>query len=94
MSRLILALVTTLALAACATTPPRVKVETVEVKVPVRVPCVQNPPKEPVYLFGRGMWPGFSMALVVLISDLEAAQQYARDWEAAAAGCEKPADGA
>lgn len=83
----VIAIVLILALAGCATPERRIQVQTVEVKVPVRVPCVSSAPVVPTYQYGKGPWPGMSPALALLVSDLEAAQQYGREWEAATAGC-------
>lgn len=79
-----------LALSACGHAPERhVRVETVEVKVPVKVPCIERRPAQPVYQYGVGAWPGTETALGQLIADLEAAKSYGRQWEAATIGCEK-----
>lgn len=80
------------ALAACGTMPERrVRVETVEVKVPVKVACIEAKPAEPEYQWGKGPYPGHAAAVGIMATDLEAAKQYGRDWEAAAVGCTKPA---
>lgn len=80
-----------LALSACGHAPERrVRVETVEVKVPVKVPCIDRVPTRPAYQYGVGVWPGTETALGQLIADLEAAKSYGSQWEAAAIGCEKP----
>lgn len=76
-------------LAACG--EGRVKIETVEVKVPVKVPCIQNQPTEPAYQTGRGPYPGESAALLALAADFEAAKDYGRRWAAVSVGCIIPA---
>lgn len=83
----VLAIVLILELAGCATAERRIQVQTQEVKVPVKVPCVSAEPVKPVYNYGSGAWPGLSPALELLVADLEAAKQYGRDWEAATVGC-------
>ena len=83
----VLAVAILLSLAGCATAERRIQVQTQEVKVPVKVPCVSGAPAKPVYQYGNGAWPGLSPALELAVADLEAAKQYGRDWEAAAAGC-------
>lgn len=83
----VLAVAVLLLLAGCATAERRIQVQTQEVKVPVKVPCVSSAPVKPVYQYGNGAWPGLSPALELAVADLEAAKQYGRDWEAAAAGC-------
>ena len=82
-----LAIATLLLLGGCATAERRIQVQTQEVKVPVKVPCVSAEPVKPVYQYGNGAWPGLSPALELLVADLEAAKQYGRDWEAATVGC-------
>lgn len=83
----VLAAAILLSLAGCATAERRIQVQTQQVKVPVKVPCVSDAPSKPVYRYGNGVWPGLSPALELLVADLEAAKQYGRDWEAAAVGC-------
>lgn len=75
-------------LTACETV--RTKIETVEVRVPVAVPCVKTRPDAPAYQYGVGPWPGEQQAAVQLATDLEMAKQYGRNWEAATAGCIMP----
>jgi hypothetical protein len=87
----VILIVMILASAGCATPERRVKVDTVEVKVPVKVACIDadKVPKEPVYQYGAGIWPGTPTALSMLIADLEAAKQYGREWSAVAIPCVK-----
>lgn len=67
------------------------KIETVEVKVPVSVPCIKEKPAAPAYQYGSGPYPGDEAAAVMMASDLESAKQYGRAWEAATVGCVMPA---
>lgn len=72
-------------LAGCNTLQPRI--ETVEVKVPVKVPCIDAAPAAPVYKTGVGPYPGEAVALQLLAADFEEAKNYAKRWEAVAIGC-------
>ncbi len=85
----LVALVIALALAGCAT-EPRVQIKEIvnTVEVPVKVPCVAKRPKRPVYSFGKGEKPSEKDMAAILAEDFEKADQYGRDWEAAAAGCQ------
>ncbi len=92
MIRFLLIAVLAAAMTACGNIPERrVRVETVEVKVPVKVACIEAKPAEPEYQWGKGPYPGHAAAVGIMATDLEAAKQYGRDWEAAAVGCTKPA---
>lgn len=87
---LLIAIALILMLVSCGSVQPRrVKVETVEVKVPVKVPCIDKAPERPTYQYGVGVWPGTQTAIAQLIADLEAAKNYGQQWEAAATGCER-----
>lgn len=79
--------------AGCGATQPA-KPDIVRVEVPVKVPCIDQDkiPQKPARRYGVGDWPGQVEAVKVLIADLEAAEQYGTDWEAAAAGCSKPSN--
>lgn len=79
--------------AACASSPARPKIEIVEKKVPVAVPCVKKAPVPPVYQYGVGDYPGDSEAVKLLVSDLEASKQYGLEWVAATTGCIIPPGG-
>ena len=76
-----------LALAGCSTVPPVVepKVQTVEVRV--KEPCIESAPTRPAYRFGKGPKPSDKEQAKILASDFEAADRYARAWEAAASAC-------
>lgn len=90
MIRQMILILLAVALAACGTMPERrVRVETVEVKVPVKVPCIDAAPVAPVYQYGVGPYPGEAAALALLAADAEAAKSYARRWEAVSVGCIK-----
>lgn len=69
-----------LLLAGCATEPKIIK-------VPVATPCLSDTPKRPEYRYGKGPMPSPAEAAKRLATDFEAADQYGREWEAAAAGC-------
>ena len=72
-------------LAGCASAPIQQKVVTVQVKV--REPCIPVAPDRPNYVTGKGAYPGEKEAARALANDFESAEQYGRNWEAAAAGC-------
>jgi hypothetical protein len=59
----------------------------VRVEVPVSVPCLGPAPAVPQYRFGAGDYPGEREASKALLSDLNAAKQYAGDLKAQMAGC-------
>lgn len=68
----------------------REKVEVVEVKTLVTVPCVERAPDLPVYRWGVGALPATDKAKVaILLADYEDARQYGSAWEAATVGCVK-----
>lgn len=75
-----------LLMAGCCLKP---RIEYREVRVPVVVPCVESAPVKPVYQFGVNEWKDGREAAAALIRDFEAADRYAVEWEAAAAGCLK-----
>lgn len=83
--RLIIAILSAVILAGCATDP--VTQEIVTVRVLVREPCIQSAPTQPEYFTGKGEYPGEKDAAHILANDFEKAEQYGRNWEAAAAGC-------
>lgn len=87
MIRFISILMVAAVLSACGTAP--VRIETVEVKVPVKVACIDAAPAAPVYQTGVGPYPGEAVALRLLAADFEAAKLYAKRWEGAAIGCVK-----
>lgn len=87
MIRTLFALIAIALMAGCSTAP--VRVETVEVKVPVKVACIDSAPAAPVYQTGVGPYPGEAVALRLLAADFEAAKLYAKRWEGAAIGCVK-----
>ncbi len=74
-----------LLLASCASAPPA----TVEVKVPVIVPCVTVMPARPVFAY-RGLAPDASDGEVVLAlaRDTPLHLKYESELEAALAGCQ------
>jgi hypothetical protein len=72
----------TLALAGCATKPP-----TVEVKIPVAVPCAGELPARPGSTFGAGKWPGDKAAAQAALIDAALWQGYAVKLEVVVAGC-------
>lgn len=75
-----------LGVSACASAPEVApKVTTVQVKV--KEPCIDKAPERPAYRTGKGAYPGEKAAAVILAEDFERADQYGRQWEAAAAGC-------
>lgn len=78
----------TVLLSACQSAP--VRIETVEVKVPVKVACIDKAPAAPTYKTGTGPYPGEREALSILAADFEAAKAYGRLWEVAATGCTSP----
>lgn len=80
-------------LAACSSSPARPNIDTVEIKVPVAVPCVKRVPVPPKFQYGIGDYPGDAAAVGLLVADLEAAKQYGVEWVAATAGCVIPASG-
>lgn len=77
-------------LAGCMATTRQPEPQVVEVFKVVRAPCVEKAPDKPVYLYGKGPMPDEKTRGAIMIKDLEAAQQYGTEWEAAAAGCVKP----
>jgi hypothetical protein len=79
-------LIAMLVLAGCSTVPEK---EIVRVEVKVRIPCINKAPIRPTYKTGKGDYPGEKMAALILADDLEKAEQYGTNWEAAAAGCIK-----
>lgn len=76
-------------LAGCAHNQPKQDIQRIE--VPVKVPCIERAPAKPVYRTGVGPYPGEKQAALILADDFERAEQYGAAWEAAAAGCVKPA---
>lgn len=87
--KLLIALAAAAMLAGCAT-EPKIQIKEVvnTVQVPVKVPCIQKRPERPVYRFGVGEKPSEKEMAAILAEDFEKADQYGRDWEAAAAGCQ------
>lgn len=81
--RVLLIFAMAIILAGCMTTQPKPQ----SVEVQVRVPCIKNAPTKPVYLTGKGEYPGGKAAAQILAKDFENAEQYGNEWEAAAAGC-------
>lgn len=76
------AVLSTLLLAGCASTPaPQV------VNVPVHVPCLGALPERPAPQFGTGPYPGDKEAAKLAVLDSLAFQGYATKLEAAMAGC-------
>lgn len=86
--RLVLFIGLVLAMVGC-TAKPIERIVTVEVKVPVKVPCIDTVPVRPAYKFGKGDYPGEAKAAVALAEDREAAINYGDEWAAAAIGCER-----
>lgn len=84
-SSLLLIAVLTL-LAGCTAHAPK-PAEVITVKVPVTVPCIDKKPEPPKYRFGVGDRPAEQDMAAILATDFEAADEYGRAWEAAAAGC-------
>lgn len=87
--KLLVMLVLALAVSGCATNraagPETIK--TVEVLKKVKEPCISKAPVKPARKTGKGAYPGDAAAASTLASDLERAEQYGAQWEAAAAGC-------
>lgn len=84
--RIFIVIFAALLLAACGTAPViQTKVQTVEVKV--KEPCIADAPLRPAYRFGKGAKPSDKEQAKILAGDFEAADRYARAWEAAASAC-------
>lgn len=89
--QLLAMLLAALLLAGCVTKPTRPDVTTVYVKV--KEPCIEQAPQKPLFLTGKGEWPGDKAAAGILAADFEAAERWGTAWEAAAAGCLMPKNG-
>lgn len=87
-SRLLAAVVLAMALVGCASKP--VRYETVEVKVPVRVPCDVESPAQPGWV--AGLVPREADVYVqmrALLADRELAKGYMGELEVALAACKR-----
>lgn len=56
-------------------------------EVPILVPCLGEAPKQPIYRYGQGAYPGEVEAVKMLIADMLDAKQYALELQAQHAGC-------
>lgn len=79
----ILLLIGMLALAGCATAPPKPQI----VEIPVAVGCLGDKPARPQPAFGVGAYPGDKVAAQKALAEASAWEGYATKLEAAMAGC-------
>lgn len=90
--RIVLIAVTCLVLTGCVTTPVVIK-EPVEVKVLVKVPCVERLPEKPIFalddpsLKSRGLYEKG----VAMLREIEQRRDYEKQLEAELEACKMPA---